>query len=152
MDSRKLAQMRGIGIEWAKKIIMVAAQNSSRDVMTPITKRFWMRQAMFRRQRFRGMEYTNTMIAGVKYVYGNRFAQLYETGFGGVIIYLLAHRRETHNLLSHSFVYSEVPEHLHSDNSWEVANSINWNKVLYDKGRINISQTEPHSQFHNKAK
>ena len=131
---------------------MSTNKNFVRDVTRPLRKRFWTRQAMFRLRKFSEMTYTNTMIAGVKYVYGNRFAQLYETGFGGVIIYLLAHRRETHNLLSHSFVYSEVPEHLHSDNSWEVANSINWNKVLYDKGRINISQTEPHSQFHNKAK
>ena len=99
VDSRKLAQMRGIGIEWAKKIIMVTAQNSSRDVMTPITKRFWMRQAMFRRQRFRGMEYTNTMIAGVKYASGEKVAHVYVTDFSEFIIYPPEHRREAHTFL-----------------------------------------------------
>ena len=99
VDSRKFSQMRGIGIEWAKKIIMVTAQNSSRDVMTPITKRFWMRQAMFRRQCFRGMEYTNTMIAGVKYASGKKVAHVYVTDFSEFIIYPPEHRREAHTFL-----------------------------------------------------
>ena len=53
--------------------------------------------------------YTNTMISGIKYASRNRVAQVYVTGFGDVIIYALAHRREAHTSLYRYFMDSGVP-------------------------------------------
>ena len=79
-------------MEWSKKTIMITTKNYVRDALIPPTKWFWTRQEMFRHQRFRRTTYTNTMTEGVKYVSGNRVAQVYVTDFGDVVIYPLAHR------------------------------------------------------------
>ena len=89
-----------IGVEWAKKIIMATGKNFVRDVTIHLTRRFWTRQAMFRHRQFSGATNTDTMIAGVKYMYGDRVAQVYVTDFGDVRKYLMAHRREAHTVLS----------------------------------------------------
>ena len=108
--ARKLAQMCGIGIEQAKNSMMASTQNSIRGLRIPLTKQLRTRQAMFRFQWFRGTTYTNIMVGGVKYAYGDRVAQVYVTYFGDVRIYPVAHRRESNTWLSFYFMDSDVPK------------------------------------------
>ena len=74
-------------------------------------------RSMFRRRQFRGMKYTNTMIAGVKSASGKRVAHVYVTYLSELIIYPLEHRREAHTLIYQYFMDAGVPEYLYSDNS-----------------------------------
>ena len=99
VDSRKPAHLWVIGIERAKKIIMATTQNVVWDVTIPRTKRFWTIQAMFKHQWLSRTTYTYTMTAGIKYMSGDRVAHIYVTDFVDIIIYSLAHRRESHTSL-----------------------------------------------------
>ena len=94
VDYIKLAHMWGIEIERAMTNMMATTQNAVQDLSRPLTKRFRMRQEMLRCRRFSRTTYTKTMIAGIRYASGNRFAQVYVTNFGDIRIYPLSHRRE----------------------------------------------------------
>ena len=95
------------------------------------------------------MAYTNTNIAGFKYASGNRVLQVCVTDFGGVIIYPLPHRRESHTSLYQYFMNAGVPDHIHSYNILEVNKISKWKKVPYEEGGIEISQKRPHSPLQN---
>ena len=69
-----------------------------------------------------------------------------------VIIYYLAHSRESQTLLYPYFMDAGVPEHLYSDKIWQINKNIKCQQVLYDEGWIKVSQTEPFPPFHNNAK
>ena len=144
--------MWGIRVEQANKTIMATTQNSFWDVTIPLTKQFWMRQAMFRFRRFRGITYTKAIIARIKSEFGSRVVQVYVTDFGDVTVYTLLHRRESHTLLFLYFMGSGVPEHLHSDNTWDLTKISKWENIMDEECGIYLSQTEPHSQFQNNVK
>ena len=55
---------------------------------------------------------------------------MYLIDFYEIRIYTLAHRKESHTLLSRYFIYAGVPEHIHSDNAWEVTNISKQKKVI----------------------
>ena len=114
----KFSQIWRIGLQRANKIIMDTTKNTVWGITIPLKRRFWTRQAMFRCQRFRDTTYTYTMIEGMKYASGNSVVQVYVTDFGGVIIYPLAHRIDSHTLLYQYFVGTGVREHIHSENAW----------------------------------
>ena len=93
---------------------------------------------MFRFGRLRGITYTDTIIAGVKSEFRNRVAQVYVLDFAYIIIYPSEHIIEDHTLLSWYFMDYGVPDHLHSDNAWEM-NKSNKGKRLVDKeGSIKV--------------
>ena len=77
VGARKLAKVWFNGVERAKKTIMSTTQNAVWGVTIHLMKRFWTRQEMFRRRRFKGIEYTDTMIVGVKSVSGDRVSMVY---------------------------------------------------------------------------
>ena len=77
VETINLAHMWGFGVERAKKTIMSTTQNAVWGVTIHLMKRFWTRQEMFRRRRFKGIEYTDTMIVGVKSMSGDRVSMVY---------------------------------------------------------------------------
>ena len=75
---------------------------------------------MFCWQIFCGTIYTDTMIAGVRFALVNKLAQVYAMDFVDVMIYHMAHRKETHMSLSCYLIDDAVPTNLQSYNGYEM--------------------------------
>ena len=80
-NAQKLAQMWGIGIDKANKVVSTTTQRAVCNVSQPLSRRFRTRQSLFRNRRFRGRLYTNTMFV-IKSMSGNKTAQVLVKDFG----------------------------------------------------------------------
>ena len=147
----RLAQMWGIGIEKAKLTVEATTQSAVRDVSGPLTRRFKTRNALYRRRRFRGTAYTDTMMSGVKSMRGNVCAQVIVTDFHDITVYPLKSKMKAYVGISRYFVERGVPGQLHSDNAREMTEKAAWKKALWDEGGIKATTTEPYSPFQNNA-
>ena len=147
----RLAQMWGIGIEKAKLTVEATTQSAVRDVSGPLTRRFKTRNALYRRRRFRGTAYTDTMMSSVKSMRGNVCAQVIVTDFHDITVYPLKSKMKAYVGISRYFVERGVPGQLHSDNAREMKMKAEWKKTLRDEGGIKATTTEPYSPFQNNA-
>jgi hypothetical protein len=143
--------MWGIGIEKAKLTVEATTQSAVRDVSGPLTRRFKTRNALYRRRRFRGTAYTDTMMSGVKSIRGHVCAQVIVTDFHDITVYPLTSKKEAYVGISQYFVDRGVPSQLHSDNAREMTTKAEWKKTLWDEGGIKATTTEPYSPFQNNA-
>ena len=147
----RLAQMWGIGIEKAKLTVEATTQSAVRDVSGPLTRRFKTRNTLYRRRRFRGTAYTDTMMSGVTSIRGNVCAQVIVTDFHDITVYPLKSKKQAYVGISQYFVERGVLGQLHSDNAREMTTKSEWRKTLRDEGGIKATTTEPYSPFQNNA-
>ena len=151
VSAERLAQMWGIGIDKAKATIQATTQHAVRDITKPFTRRLRTPQALYRRRRFRGTVYTDTMMSGIKSMRGNKCAQLMVTDFYDCTVYPLPSKSKAYAAMSRYFIDRGVPSHIHSDNAKEMTTSKKWKKTLEDEGGIKATTTEPESPFQNNA-
>ena len=151
VSAEQLAKLWEIGIDKAQHTIDATTQQSVRTFDKPFSRRLRTPQALYRRNHFRGIVYTDTMMSGVKSIRGNTCAQLMVTDFYDVTLYPLKSKRKAHVAMDRYFIDRGVPTHIHSDNAKEMTTSGKWKKCLEERGGIKATTTEPESPFQNNA-
>ena len=101
-NAQKLAQMWGIGIYKAKKVVSTTTQRAVCNVSHPLSRQFRTRQSLFRHRRFRGRVYTKTMF-GINSMIGIKTAQTFVTYFGDVQVFPMHSKKDDHQALLRFF-------------------------------------------------
>ena len=101
-NAQKIYQMCGIGIDKSKKFVSTTTQRSVCNVSQPLSQQFRTRQSLFRKSRFRGRVYTDTMF-GIKSMRGNKISQIFVTDFGDIQVFPMHSKKDSHKALLRFF-------------------------------------------------
>ena len=127
-NAQKLAQMWGIGIDKAKKVVSTKIQRAVCKVSQPLSRRLRTRQSLFRQHRFRGRLYTDTVF-GINSTRGNKTAHMIVTDFGDVQVFPMHYNKDACQALLRYFQGTGVPTSMHADNAKELRTAKGWRSV-----------------------
>ncbi len=150
--AEQLAAKWNIGLDTAKKTLLVTTQKGMRHTTHPSEQRFRTRQAQLHYNQLRGRHgrfYTDTCFSSDPTINGNAMAQIYTNDHGYSKVYPMKLRSQAHSTLSQFIHEVGIPSAILSDDALELMKGKF--KDLCKEFHIPCNYTGPYSPWQNCA-
>jgi hypothetical protein len=144
-----LAQRWGIGLETAKRTLLVTTQAGVRNVLVPAERRIRKKAAWLKFPNIKGRYYTDQMFASVKDIHKHTGGSVFTNGVGHDYFYPWKSKREHPEALM-SFIHENgIPQTIISDGANEI--HLGKTKEICREHRIEQKVTVPYDPWQNLA-